>query len=1774
MRQLPARCVSIAFFVFALLTLRAHAQCTVSLTAGQPDANSLVAVHVEASANGCLMRQLLGVSLKLDDIAVPYQGTCANVESCSFDTTLSMYCTTPGVQHTIKATCDVAGTGCDGPPVTSSFTTPTPFKPQLDISYSANKLLRSWTFLDGTHQGLKVYIDGTDFRDYTSIPAVGSDAVDLPSFTCTGDHTISGYALACFAQVDQPDSPWLTRKDLLVPDPGNPTVKLDITPDVINPSAFNALIDYSFPATGTRTVKLLQLAKPSDHDGIQIAVYNPSDLSGTLGPIALPAVTGDALYRAEAISGACSPAREADDDGGFKNCCSMQGAPNTVGTPVSLVTGNMRYADTDPLPVSILSLTRTYDSGNSTRGVFGIGWTSYLDAAFALDGTGAAQAVVVNTEANDRYVFMLKGAGYAQLWPKDNPTPATLTGSPSSGFALRDSGSDMVRSFNVAGRLTTITSLRQQRSLTISYDTNGHPTRADDSWGVASLVFTTDSNGLITGIVVDGHPELAWTYQYSSNLLTSVAAPDSHAWRQYEYTSALLSTIRDPLGNVIESHAYDSSGRAISSSQSTNDIQTIDHLAGRVSGELLTRVTYASGKVSDYYSRSAGGSMLTVDVFGGCSSCSAENGTYVYDLGGHVVRQQDPRGYVTDFTFSGGVLSSMRGPLKPAACDPQTDTNHCRMTAEDLAAATPDATSLTKTTTYVYGNTSWPDLPTLMTVTSVANPSSAKTEAIVYDTATGQPLSRAEIGWIDATHQETHTTTTALYNGTEGAAFAPGLAFQSSWLTLPQPAGLRKSVDGPRTDVSDLTTFVYYPVDSSVPSTWRGRLAGIRNALGQITTYENYDVFGNALRVVDPNFQVVYTTYDALGRLLTTTQAAVIGCDTSLDPTCSADITFTRGYSAGGGPLSIDTKPRGGVTSYTYDARGRVASITRTVSSTLSERIEYDYDAATGQKSAERVLDNSSGSFVVKKSVAYSYDANGRLIQVLYPDAAKVLYTYDVAGALASVQDENHASANTSYKYNETGAVREVDQTLGTGQIATSYGYDLQGNLTRVTDPNGNVTTYTYDDFGRMTGQTSPVTGTTTYAYDPAGNLLTTVDANAATTTRTYDTLSRIASAASSRSGSATETVTWTYDDPAAAGYGIGRMTGGTDPTGSTTLRYDHRGLLRLQQQTVGGATYSTSLAYDADGDRSSLTYPSGRVVSYTFDLAGRPLSATSGATTYASTATYLPFGPLTSFNFGNGAKRAMTFDSRYRITENKLFNPPNTIARYTYSYDAGENITAIQDLVDATYTRNFGYDDFNRLITANTGASLWGTGSYAYDAMGNLTSRSLGTPPVDTGQPLSTPGRPFHASTTVTGQVDRLAFTFAGTTPKISVVTANGLDHTVSYDAAGNETGYLANRTYSARNLMNAVADTSGEGPAHQITYGYDWRGVRVSRTETPTDAGSASRYFFYSPELQFLESTVDDSNNVWGQSAHHIASAPLVANRDIIWFNGAPVAEIGPPRTPDNTPLSTHRTLVTAMEATNTFWTFTDHLGTPLIQMDNTTTIVWRAEHEPYGNVWKMRAGARTDQPLRFPGQELAMTWEGGEENYNVFRWYRAGWGRYTQSDPLGLAAGINDFSYAIDDPLHYIDPTGREALPIPPMGPPAQICPFPVSPKPFMPGAGWIGGAIVIAIDFMFNPGIADAPTLEKMQDKLNKQCGKCKKQPDCPPCEPPVGALGYRWDKVPPSKPHWPWDGDHIRYYFRSQSPAPACKCFWSDTDVVLPPPPSPVAVPLPNSPVWP
>jgi RHS repeat-associated protein len=774
---------------------------------------------------------------------------------------------------------------------------------------------------------------------------------------------------------------------------------------------------------------------------------------------------------------------------------------------------------------------------------------------------------------------------------------------------------------------------------------------------------------------------------------------------------------------------------------------------------------------------------------------------------------------------------------------------------------------------------------------------------------------------------------------------------------------------------------------------------------------ENYDVFGHATRVVDANGVATETTYDALGRLRTSTLKGVAGCDTAADPLCGTDLTSTNTFVPPSGPLTTSVRPSGVLSVYSYDNRGRVASLARGATAvSLSERIEYDYNPANDLKSQERYVDVAAGN-AVRRRESYSYDASNRLALLTHDDTTTVGYSYDGSGHLITVKDERHVSPNTTNSYDAAGRLLKVTQVLSAavgGTISTQYGYDINDNLTSVTDPNGNITTYLYDDFGRMLKQVSPVTGTSTYAYDAAGNIASSIDANGATTVRTYDAANRALTAVStcqtSENTDPSETVSWTYDDSMAGRFGIGRLAAMTDPSGSTNYAYDRRGSLRSEDRLIGTWSSSTAYQYDADGNRTKLGD-----LEYAYDHAGRPLAVSrrtcSGCTPtpLISSASYLPFGPETDLFFGNGTRQTKTYDTRYRITENRLTGPGAlTLADFAYVTDAGGNITTIQDSVDAAYNRTFGYDDINRLITANTGSSLWSIGTYSYDRMGNMLSSQIG---------------------------DRTeAFTYTGTTPLIAAQTEQGTAFGMTYDASGNElfahyvappahggdgdgdgesgggpippsNGIYVSRTYSCRNLMAAEFTSNqyrcSHPPCHPglpgniYLYTYDGRGVRVRVT---ANGGGQENEYVYTPELQLLQRR----------------NAISAAVDEFVWFNGHAVAQL-------------------SSQTSTPVFTFTDHLGTPVAQTDAAANLVWFADYEPYGRIYQTRL-SNVDQPLRLPGQDVAFP-GGVDENYNIFRWYRSAWGRYTQADPIRSIE--SPFAYADDRPLMLIDPTGLSTV-----------------------------------------------------------------------------------------------------------------------------------------------
>jgi RHS repeat-associated protein len=103
-------------------------------------------------------------------------------------------------------------------------------------------------------------------------------------------------------------------------------------------------------------------------------------------------------------------------------------------------------------------------------------------------------------------------------------------------------------------------------------------------------------------------------------------------------------------------------------------------------------------------------------------------------------------------------------------------------------------------------------------------------------------------------------------------------------------------------------------------------------------------------------------------------------------------------------------------------------------------------------------------------------------------------------------------------------------------------------------------------------------------------------------------------------------------------------------------------------------------------------------------------------------------------------------------------------------------------------------------------------------------------------------------------------------------------------------------------------------------------------------------------------------------------------------------------------------------------------DHLGSPKLVYTKANVLRWRWMTEPFGTTAPENtptAGqAAFAQPIRFPGQ-----YHDTESNlfYNHFRTYDPTSSRYTQSDPIGLAGGINTYAYVGGNPISRTDPKG---------------------------------------------------------------------------------------------------------------------------------------------------
>jgi RHS repeat-associated protein len=217
---------------------------------------------------------------------------------------------------------------------------------------------------------------------------------------------------------------------------------------------------------------------------------------------------------------------------------------------------------------------------------------------------------------------------------------------------------------------------------------------------------------------------------------------------------------------------------------------------------------------------------------------------------------------------------------------------------------------------------------------------------------------------------------------------------------------------------------------------------------------------------------------------------------------------------------------------------------------------------------------------------------------------------------------------------------------------------------------------------------------------------------------------------------------------------------------------------------------------------------------------------------------------------------------------------------------------------------------------------------------------------------------------------------------------TAGTLARTYSHDAAGNTIGYGAvTFTYNFANRMKT--STSG---GLTTTYLYNALSQRVRKSST-----AGTTVFVYDEAGQFV--------------GEYDATGALI--QETVWLGNVPVATLRPK----------------AGGGVDVFYVHTDHLNTPRrVSRPVGNTIVWRWDSDPFGE-----APANSDPDgdaaqfvyhLRFPGQYADQ--ETGL-HYNYFRDYDPAIGRYVESDPIGLKAGVNTYRYAGANPVSFVDPLG---------------------------------------------------------------------------------------------------------------------------------------------------
>lgn len=924
----------------------------------------------------------------------------------------------------------------------------------------------------------------------------------------------------------------------------------------------------------------------------------------------------------------------------------------------------------------------------------------------------------------------------------------------------------------------------------------------------------------------------------------------------------------------------------------------------------------------------------------------------------------NPLGKQTEYNYTGGYsayrmkLNSIAGLA--SANTPATTFNNTYNSSYFVSSQTDEEGRVTQYTRNARG------LPTQI-IEGYGTPET-RTTTITWDSDYAIPTQIVTPG---LTEDYTYDTQGRLTNLTRTDTTTGSVPYSTngetrSWDFTWSSEGKLLEIDGPLSGTGDTVTYTY---DSD------GYLATVTNEVGLQTTVTSVNSRGQPLSVDDPNGIETDFGYDGRGRVVSIT----------MNPGAGQAVT-TIDYNAVGDVSKI-TRPDGSYLEYAYDDARRATSVTNNA----GEKIEYAYNAAGSRTSSTTKA--SDGTIV--RTLSRTYDELDRLMSNIGASSQTTSFTYDKVGELTTITDPR--SNDYSLGYDALGRlISETDQSSAT----TNYTYDEHDNVVNYEDPESFDTTYVRNGFGDVIRRDSPDTGITDYVVNKLGEVTQMTDARGVVTNLAYDDAGRLVS--QTYPASSSENVTYTYDSVAGGNYGKNRLTQMDDASGSTSFVYDERGNLASETRTIQGQSYTTGYTYDLADRIASITYPSGRIVTYDRDSTGRVSFVTTKENSGAASvdlATYLDWQPMSgivqSFVYGNGLNLWRTFTQDYQLGQLLVEDLDNNTAILQRWHGRTDdiNITNIWDGVNPANDQSFWYSPSNRLQNAS---GPWGDLTFYYDNVGNRTYRVL-----DDG-------------TTVTQ-----TYNYAVDGNRLLSITEGGAT--------------IRSFTYTANGDIE-TDDRSG------TVYSYGWNDA--NRLETVSVGGTLKGSYLYNGFDQLASRQLTNmtpagtTHLIYDRAGNLIAEANGATGailREYVWLEETPHLD-------DTTGSPSFMPLAVVADVNTTspkiWFVHPDHLNRPLAMTDENKNVIsdsWL----PFG---KVSGTAMTD--ARFPGQ-----WNQLESGlaYNWHRHYDPTTGRYTQADPIGLSAGPSLYAYVGGNPINLTDPQGLQSAGVGVVPVPAPMLPI---------------------------------------------------------------------------------------------------------------------------------